>query len=458
MLSIAMLPQMARLLVVDDDSGMVAACAAVARRAGFAVSTAATGQAAMDVCAAGDVDVAIVDVLMPGMGGIEVLRRIRAAQPGCVVIIMTGLGDVAGAVEAMRLGAHDYWVKPVSVQTMLDRLQRLAIGARAPGLMADTDANDERVDGLDGRSPAMRALFRQLRRTAPYARTVLITGETGTGKEVVARALHLLGPRAACPFVSLNCSALVEGLTETQLFGYVRGAFTGAAHSTQGLFEAAHRGVLFLDEVGELPLVAQAKLLRVLDAGEVLRVGATEARRVDVVVIAATHRDLLYEVANGRFREDLFYRLNVAAIRLPPLRDRREDIPILAETFVRQIAARVGRTIDRIHPQAMELLANAEWPGNIRELLNVIERACLAADGREISVAVINQCLERAVRSTAPAVREGGRAQGRRAPTVTREQILAALADTRGSRTLAADRLAVSRRALYRLMKRHHLP
>lgn len=446
-----------RLLVVDDDTGMVAACAAVARRAGFAVSTAATGQAAMEVCATDDVDVAIVDVLMPGMGGIEVLRRIRTAQPGCVVIIMTGLGDVAGAVEAMRLGAHDYWVKPVSVQTMLDRLQTLAIGARAQGLMPHTDANDEPVAGLDGKSPAMRALFRQLRRTAPHARTVLITGETGTGKEVVARALHHLGPRAACAFVSLNCSALVEGLTETQLFGYVRGAFTGAAHSTQGLFEAAHRGVLFLDEVGELPLAAQAKLLRVLDGGEVLRVGATEARRVDVVVIAATHRDLLYEVANGRFREDLFYRLNVAAIRLPPLRDRREDIPILAETFVRQIAPRVGRALDRIHPEAMESLVNAEWPGNIRELLNVIERACLAADEREISVAVINQCLERATRSTAPARREGEPVQGRRAPVATREQILSALAETRGSRTLAADRLAISRRALFRLMKRHHL-
>jgi DNA-binding NtrC family response regulator len=299
----------------------------------------------------------------------------------------------------------------------------------------------------------MQEVFGLIRRLAPHARTALVTGETGTGKELVARALHRLGPRASRRFVTVNCSAVVETLFESELFGHVRGAFTGATDNKPGLFEAADGGTLFLDEVGELPAAIQAKLLRVLETGEVQRVGSLQPRKVDVRIIAATNRDLRADIDAGLFRSDLFYRLNVVELHVPPLRDRREDIPYLTAAFVKEFADRFGRTIEGVSPAAEQLLMTAEWRGNVRELRNVLERACMLADGGTLS--------ERDVEVAMPSPSDAGHADADEdsddLDVVEREHIVRVLAEMRGNKVAAARRLGISRRTLYRRLERHGL-
>jgi transcriptional regulator with GAF, ATPase, and Fis domain len=326
--------------------------------------------------------------------------------------------------------------------------------------------------GMIGTGVAMQHLFGAIRRLAPFIRTALISGETGTGKELVARGLHKAGRRSEKRFVTINCSAVVESLFESELFGHVRGAFTGATETKPGLFEVADNGVLFLDEVGELPLSVQAKLLRVLELGEVHRVGSLEARRVDVQVIAATNRDLRAEVAAGRFRSDLFYRLNIVEIRLPPLRERREDIPHLAQTFVRDCATRWSKPMTGLTEGAERVLVQARWDGNIREVRNVIERACLLADEPIVTETDIQACMPPELPTPPGNVPyEGGHIPGHSVSmpstssgggdteppllsTVEREHILRALQHARGNKKAAARMLGVSRRALYRRLER----
>jgi transcriptional regulator with GAF, ATPase, and Fis domain len=313
-----------------------------------------------------------------------------------------------------------------------------------------------------GRGPAMQELFGMIRRLAPHVRTALVTGETGTGKELVARALHDLGPRRERRFVTVNCSAVVETLFESELFGHVRGAFTGATDHKSGLFELADGGTLFLDEIGELPLTVQAKLLRVLELGEVHRVGALDSRKVNVHVIAATNRDLRAEVAAGRFRSDLYYRLNIVEVSLPPLRDRREDIPYLTAAFVRETSERLQKPLLGLTPGAERLLAMAAWDGNVRELRNVIERACILADGdfiteRELSVSMPpSRAIATAPATTAPGTpgAHDGAASADLLVTVEREHIQRALMRARGNKKAAARMLGLSRRALYRRLER----
>ena len=333
-------------------------------------------------------------------------------------------------------------------------------------LSADADiASRMQFNGMIGRSPVMQDLFSVIRRVAPHARTILITGETGTGKELVARALHDCGPRKAKRFLTLNCAAVVETLFESELFGHMRGAFTGATDNKVGLFEHAHQGSLFLDEIGELPPVLQPKLLRALEQGEIQRVGSLDTKRVDVNVIAATNRNLSAESQTERFRMDLFYRLSVIEIHLPPLRDRREDIPYLTAAFVREIAARLGRTISGVSPAAERLLSQAPWPGNIRQLRNVLERACILAEGRLISELDLQAAIAPAAGRGADTV---GRAVLRRAGDRRRatagpaddgagEQIRRVLQETGGNKAAAARRLGVSRRSLYRWLDRLNL-
>jgi two-component system response regulator HydG len=309
------------------------------------------------------------------------------------------------------------------------------------------------LPGMVGDSAAMRELASVVRRLAPFASAVLVTGETGTGKELVARALHALGPRAARPFLAVNCSAIVDTLFESELFGHVRGAFTGATEHRAGLIERAHTGVLLLDEVGELLPGMQAKLLRVLETGEVTRVGASDARRFDVQVIAATNRNLASEVRQGRFRADLYYRLHVAAVQVPALRERREDIPLLAQWFAARFAARCGREVAAFEPAALDAVRAHDWPGNVRELRTLVERAVMMAETPRIDAAgIAHAAAGHAASPPAPAIR-----RVRRIADLEREAITQALDDTRGNKKEAARRLGISRRALYRRLDKFGL-
>jgi DNA-binding NtrC family response regulator len=307
-----------------------------------------------------------------------------------------------------------------------------------------------------GRAPVMQDVFTLLRRLAPHARAALVTGETGTGKELAVRALHQLGPRSSKRLITVNCSAVVESLSESELFGHVRGAFTGAAETKAGLFEAAHGGTLFLDEVGELPSSIQAKLLRVIENGEVQRVGSVETRKVDVRLIAATNRDLRIEVEAGRFRSDLFYRLNIAQINLPPLRDRREDIPFLTSAVVRAFSQRFGKALTGVSAGAERLLVEASWEGNVRQLRNVIERGCMLAEGEFVSERDVLGALQ------ALPSRSAARLIPRRDATlplqaIAREHIIKTLDEVHGNKAVAARLLGISRRAFYRQLERHGL-
>jgi DNA-binding NtrC family response regulator len=444
------------LLIVDDEAPVLRLIERFAHKAGFDAMTCSSGGDALRVLGRKPADLAMVDLRMPDVNGLDLLRQIRRAVPGCEVILMTGHGSVESAVEAIKLGAREFLTKPFD----FDRLRKVLTGirdeiARRAQVMALESAVARQLEfcGMLGRSPAMQEVFSLIQRLAPHAKAVLISGETGTGKELAARAFHQAGPRRAKPFITVNCSAVVATLFESELFGHVRGAFTGAVESKSGLFEAAQGGTLFLDEVGELPLTVQAKLLRTLELGEVQRIGSLQTRRVDVTVIAATNRDLRAEVAAGRFRGDLFYRLNVVEVELPPLRDRREDIPYLTAAFVAECAERMQKRLTGLTPAAERLLLNASWDGNVRELKNVVERACMLADASLITERDIEGHL-------GPARTPGQTAQRRASPAlqvVERGHIVDILRQVSGNRMAAAKILGISRRALYRRLERHHI-
>ena len=450
-------------VIVDDEQGILDVVSRVARRAGYDAMTYSSGRAAIAELQTRRADLVLVDLRMPEVGGLDVLRAIRESHPSCQAVLMTGYATVDTAVEAIKLGAADYLSKPLD----LKRLEELLAGVRDDlerrrSLLTIESDVARRLEfyGMIGRGPAMQELFGMIRRLAPHVRTALVTGETGTGKELAARALHQLGPRRDRRFVTVNCSAVVETLFESELFGHVRGAFTGATDNKTGLFELADGGTLFLDEIGELPLSVQAKLLRVLELGEVHRVGSLEPRNVNVHVIAATNRDLRAEVAAGRFRSDLYYRLNIVEVALPPLRDRREDIPYLTAAFVRESADRLRKPVVGLTPGAERLLALAAWDGNVRELRNVIERACILTEGDFIT--------EHALSVSMPTLRSAGAGQASATAftnttepasadllvNVEREHIQRALARARGNKKAAARMLGLSRRALYRRLER----
>jgi DNA-binding NtrC family response regulator len=452
------------LVVVDDEQGILDVVGRFARRTGFDVLTCSGGREAIELLQMKRADLVMVDLRMPDVGGLDVLRAIRETDPRCQAVLMTGYASVDTAVEAIKLGAMDYLSKPIDfgrLEQMLTGL-RDEIERRRNLLTMESDvARRLEFCGMIGRGPAMQDLFGMIRRLAPHVRTALITGETGTGKELVARALHKTGPRRERRFVTVNCSAVVETLFESELFGHMRGAFTGATDHKPGLFELADGGTLFLDEIGELPLSVQAKLLRVLELGEVHRVGSLDPRRVSVHVIAATNRDLRAEVAAGRFRSDLYYRLNVVEVRLPPLRDRREDIPYLTASFVRATSERLQKLLLGLSAGAERLLALAPWDGNVRELRNVIERACILADGefiteREVSISMpsVQAAVSAATTGRAVAVPSDAAGTSDLLVTVEREHIQRALERAHGNKKAAARMLGLSRRALYRRLER----
>ena len=432
----------------------------LADRAGFDVVEFRNGDEALAQLASLKPDAALIDKNMPGIGGLDVLRTIRDVQPDCHVILMTGDPDVETAITALKLGARDYLTKPFGIDALQEafesvrsyRERRETLQLAATGV-----ANQFAFQGMVGNSPAMQDLFDAIRRFAPYMRTALIIGETGTGKELVAHALHKLSRKRHGPFLTLNCAAVVETLFESELFGHVRGAFTGATDAKVGRFASANGGTLFLDEVGELQLPLQAKLLRAVELGEVQRVGALDTARVDVQVIAATNRDLLDHSHARPFRNDLYYRLSIVEIRLPPLRERRGDIPYLTAVFIKAAAERLSKAVVGLSTEAERLLLQAEWPGNVRELQHVIERACILSEGPILNHREIETAMHRRVPTPGSPV--GATASGKTSPdlsllTAERDRILKTLHEVGGNKTRAARALGVSRRALYRWLER----
>lgn len=454
-------PWRPKLLVIDDDVDQLAAVRLLAARAGFDVVEYANGPEALAELAAIRPDATLVDLKMPGLGGLGVLRAIRDVQPDCHIILMNGGRSVETVIAGLQLGARDYLKKPFGIEPLQEAFEsvRRSRGRReALQLVASDVASQFSFQGMVGKSPAMQELYDTIRRFAPHIRTALIVGETGTGKELVARALHQLGRRRDRPFLTLNCSAVVDTLFESDLFGHVRGAFTGASETKVGRLAAADGGTLFLDEVGELQLPLQAKLLRAVEMGEVQRVGGLDTTSVDVQVIAATNRDLFATAEAGKFRNDLYYRLSILEIRLPPLRERSEDIPYLTATFIKACAARLNKPIVGQTTGAERLLQQAEWPGNVRELQHVIERACIMCDGQILSERDVLAAMHRTRMPLPRTVESVGTletpADDHLLRSAERQQILKTLRDAGGNKTKAARALGVSRRSLYRWLER----
>jgi len=442
--------QNARILVVDDEASARSGLEKLLRQEGYTVDAAADGPSALEIAADRPPDLVVTDLKMPGMDGVELLQKLRVQDPDLPVLVVTAFGDVGSAVNAMRAGAEDYLTKPVDFDALvlsIERaLERAALRVEADNLRRQLrEREGEGLEGLIGASPAMQKVYRVARQVAGARATVLITGESGTGKGELARAIHEKGPRAKAPFVTLHCAALADTLLESELFGHEKGAFTGAERRRIGRFEQAHGGTLFLDEVGEISPATQVKLLRVLQERTFERVGGNDPVQVDVRLVAATNRDLAADVQEGRFREDLYYRLNVVHIDMPPLRVRDTDVLLLANHFLRKFAAENKRKIDGLSDRARAKIMAHRWPGNVRELENAIERAVVLCDATQIEE-------EHLPIDVAPAAKGAIRIPGSTLAEVERYAILATLEATNGSTTRAAEMLDISIRTIqYRL-------
>jgi two-component system response regulator AtoC len=455
----------ATVLVADDDRTIRRNLARLLESEGYRPLEAADGAEALALIRSDAPDAVLLDLKMPGRDGLEVLAELGPALADLPVIVVTAFGGSAPAIEAMRRGAYDYLTKPFDLDEVLLTLKRalrqraLAFEVRALRARSDPepDGPPDAEPELIGRGAAMREVFKTIGLASATDAAVLIVGESGTGKELVASALHRHSDRSAGPFIRVNCGALPENLIESELFGHERGAFTGADRQRPGRFERASGGTIFLDEVGELPLSAQAKILRVLQEREFERVGGTETLRSDARVIAATHRDLPKEATAGRFREDLFYRLNVARIVLPPLRDRPEDIPPLAEHILRRVERRHGWGELSISPEALAAIRERPWPGNVRQLENALARAAIAARGRPILPEHLD-ADEEADPSIPPAGDPSATLPLRALlAEVERRAIRRALLASGGNRTQTAERLGISRRQLFDKIREYDL-
>jgi two-component system response regulator HydG len=451
----------ARLLLVDDDEAACRLLSEVLEREAYrVVSALSTDEAITKLEEEGPFDAVLTDLRMPRKSGLDLLRTVRGRDPEALVLVLTAFGDAAAAGEAIRAGAYDFISKPYDIQTLretLDRaLGRRRLARRRPAASPLGPASEE-PEGLAlvGHSPAIIEVMKTLARVAPSQATVLVLGETGTGKELVARTIHRWSERASHRFVAVNCSALAEGLLESELFGHVKGAYTGAATARPGLFREADKGTLFLDEIGDISPGLQARLLRALQEHEIVPLGAETPVKVDVRVLAATHRDLPELVRQGRFREDLYYRLDVVTLSLPPLRERRQDIPLLVDHFLRTLSSRHGRGPVAVDPEALRRLLGYDWPGNIRELQNVLERAVLLAEQGVIGP----EHLATTVRPSAAALPAAPEVTPLRGlEDVEREHVIRVLAATGGNREESSRILGISRRTLTRMIQRWGLP
>jgi DNA-binding NtrC family response regulator len=444
------------ILVVDDEANARAALAELLRDEGYQVETAADGFKALGKLEENQPDLVLTDLKMPGMGGVELLEKIRALDEDIVVVVMTAFGAVDSAVDAMKKGAADYLSKPLNMTelslVLAREMERRRLRREAGSLRARL-AERYSFENIIGSAPIMQDIFKTVAQVAASRASVLITGESGTGKELIAAAIHQRSPRAKGPFVKLHCAALAETLLESELFGHERGSFTGAVGRREGRFQQAAGGTLFLDEIGEISPSVQVKLLRFLQEHEFERVGGNETVRVDVRVIAATNRDLKAEVAKGRFREDLYYRLNVITLQMPALRERSSDIPALASHFLRKYAADNGKTLEGFTDEALERLCAYGWPGNVRELENAVERAVVLSTGARISAAELPAHV-------LPRRDAGGiRVPGSTLDEIEHYAITKTLEATGGATSKAADILGISvRKIQYKLHEYQSAP
>ena len=448
-----------KLLVVDDEQSIRRLCMTIGSSLGYACDEAESAEVAVTRAETDPPDLVLTDLKLPTQSGVDLLKRIKSMLPRTEVAIMTGHGSIESAVDAMKLGAYDYIEKPFRVEKMRLLLQRMAEKVRLVNenaFLREKVNTDENLDGIIGSSAGMQDVLRMISRLKDTRTPVLISGESGTGKELVARAIHFRGALAQSPFVAVDCGALVPTLMESELFGYEKGAFTGATKSKAGLFQAANGGTIFLDEIGELPLEMQAKLLRVLQEKEVRPVGSNEKIDVDVRVIAATNRDLEAAYRAGTFRKDLYFRLNVVTVHLPPLRERRSDIPMLVHHFLNRYAAGMHMPVT---PAAMKSLLQYEWPGNVRELENCIARAVTLGDHQVIDV----QDLPPGMRTEQPVSHEMTPQEASSLSTTAlaemeRMTILRVFEQAHGDKVLAGKMLGISRATLYRKLKRYNIP
>jgi DNA-binding NtrC family response regulator len=448
-----------RLMVVDDEQSIRKLCMTIGNTLGYSCTEAESAESALAKLDADAPDLILTDLKLPTLSGVELLKQVKMMLPRAEIAIMTGHGSIESAVDAMKLGAYDYIEKPFRVEKMRLLLQRMAEKVR---LVTENDflrervSTEENLDGIIGTSANIQDVLRMVSRLKDTRTPVLISGESGTGKELVARAIHFRGALAQTPFVAVDCGSLVPTLMESELFGYEKGAFTGAIKTKAGLFQAANGGTIFLDEIGELPLEMQAKLLRVLQEKEVRPVGSNEKVNVDVRVIAATNRDLEAAYREGTFRKDLYFRLNVVTVHLPALRDRRSDIPMLVHHFLDRYAP--GSHL-QVTSAAMKSLLNYDWPGNIRELENCIARAITLGDRRVIDVIDLPPAIR-----TEPADSSGGALQEAASLSTTalaemeKMTILRVFEQANGDKALAGRMLGISRATLYRKLKRYSIP
>jgi DNA-binding NtrC family response regulator len=440
-----------RIVVADDDRAFRVSTAELLRQDGYDVVQAKDAATAVDALEEGPVDLLLLDLRMPGLDGLQLVEVLRKRGVGVPILMLTGFGSIETAVRSLHTGADDFLTKPVDPEVLSARISEIL--ERTPG----AGGREDRVPGMIGRAPSMRSVFDGILRVAPTDATVLVTGETGTGKELVARAIHDLSRRAGRPFIPVNCASLAEGVLESELFGHVKGAFTGAVSDRQGLFAAADGGTILLDEVGDMSLRLQQRLLRVLQENEVTPVGAVRPVGIDARIVAATNRDLRTEVDAGRFRQDLYYRLNVFRIHLPPLRRRRGDIPLLIEAALGRVAARLpdeGRP--SCSPFAVRLLRSHDWPGNIRELMAVVESAVIRAGGGRVEAQHLPPEI-RGGEEVEPDDLGGDRYTARLTPEEEEASIRGALEEAHGVRTRAAELLGMSRTTLWRKMKEYGL-
>lgn len=436
------------LLIVDDDADYRATVVHRFSRRGFRVQEAANGETALEIAARRQFHVAVVDLIMPGLSGLDLLEKLKAGSPDCEIVMLSGQGTIETAVEAMKRGAHDFLTKPfplmeleVVVQKAFERRQLRKENRQLKAVLQRSQPSSE----ILGRSGAIKEVLRLIERAGPTDKAILIQGESGTGKELVARALHRASLRADKPLVVINCAALPETLLESELFGHEKGSFTGAVSAKQGLFELADGGTLMIDEIGEMPGSLQAKLLRVLEDGSFRRVGSIKESRVDVRLLAATNRNLNEEVKAGRFREDLYYRINVMSLELPPLRRRAGDVPLLVEKFL-------GPQW-HVEPAAMQAMEAYSWPGNIRQLINVIERAKILAEDSLIRL----QDLPADVQSP-PNQNHLFDGESDKLDDIERSHVADVLEREKGNKARTARTLGISRRSLYRLLEKYGMP
>ncbi|MGE5311276.1 MAG: sigma-54-dependent transcriptional regulator [Nitrospirota bacterium] len=450
-----------RILVIDDEKNMRHMLAVLLKKEGYEVATAGDGNEGLDLAGETYFDVILCDLKMPVMDGMTFLEKFQEMKLESTVIVMSAYGTLDTAIDAMKRGAYDYVSKPFKADEILLTLRKAEERER---LRRENRRLQQSIQerysfaNMIGRSPAMQEIFATITKVAEYKTTVLVTGESGTGKELIARAIHYHSPRANKPLVTVNCGAIPESLLESELFGHRKGAFTDAIRDKRGLFEEADGGSIFLDEIGELPRSLQVKLLRVLQEEEIKRLGDTRSIRIDVRVLAATTKDLAGEVKAGRFRDDLFYRINVLQVTVPPLRERAGDLGLLIQHFVDKTAKRLGLQVNQVDPAVLRALQRYLWPGNVRELENVIERAMVMAGGRTIELEDLPPALQEAQAQTSPLLPDDGALSIKEASRrLERELIRRALEKTGGNRTQAAKLLEISHPALLYKIKEYGL-